>query len=86
MKTRTPAKRITITDTEIRAVHALIYSTLIPKAVRDDPDSSPLKSFERKLRRFVDEVHCSGCGKPEIHAKGLCVACYRAKQRKGEAA
>lgn len=79
-KRRKPA-RVLMNAAEIRSVYSHLSSTLMSSAVRRDPDSLPLQTFAKKLQKLATEVFCRKCRDPEIHARGLCEACYRTELR-----
>lgn len=67
---------------ETLALHALLASTLAPRAVRADPDTLPLRTLLGKVRELADGVYCRGCEKPVgTYANGLCRPCYRKTAR-----
>lgn len=75
------AGQIYFTDDELRVLHGLVRSTLLPKAVRLDPDSKPLQSVLEKLQKQANRAFCDDCGDPEVYAKGRCEPCYRRQHR-----
>lgn len=70
-----------VTAQEYRAVHDLIGYVLRPRAIEDDPDTRPLRSFYAKWAKLRDEARCNDCKRKVTYAKGLCRACYQRARR-----
>lgn len=72
---------VRVTAQEYRAVHDLIAYVLRPRALEDDPDTRPLRTFYAKWDRLRDEALCSECKRTTLYAKGMCRRCYMKKRR-----
>lgn len=70
-----------VTTQEYRAVHDLLAYVLRPRALDDDPDTRPLRTFLGKWKRMRDDAICDKCDRSVIYAKGLCRSCYMKKRR-----
>lgn len=70
-----------VTAQEYRAVHDLLAYVLRPRALQDDPDTRPLRTFLGKWKQLRDDAVCGGCDRSVIYAKGLCRRCYMKKRR-----
>jgi hypothetical protein len=71
-----------VTTQEYRAVHDLLAYVLRPRALQDDPDTRPLRSFLGKWKQMRGDAMCSGCDRSIIYAKGLCRRCYMRERRR----
>lgn len=67
---------------EVLQLHALVASTLAPKAVREDPETKPLQMALVKIRALADSVYCRRCREAKgTYANGMCRRCYRKRQQ-----